>query len=264
MWQKGFNAYKIDSMEMAMAYDDRVRRGPSLVDSVSARMRDEITSGAYKKGDKLPTERDLSQKYGVSRPIIREAIGTLKRDGLVATRQGLGAFVAETREVAFRLANFDLSDSADIRNVIELLMAVESAATALAAVRRSPEQLAAIEQKLHAIQAAFDNNQAGVEEDLAFHREIVDACGNPQFREMSDFLESHVRNFIRSARASSLRNALLSEVQREHVAIFEAIASSNPQAARKAAEDHLRGAANRLALHRGSNGPAGEAVFENR
>jgi GntR family transcriptional repressor for pyruvate dehydrogenase complex len=232
-----------------MAVDEKVRRAPSLVEVVAKRIRGDIKSGTYAIGDKLPTERDLSEKYGVSRPIVREAIGALKRDGLVATRQGLGAFVIETKEIAFRLAGLDLTDAIDIGNVIELLMAVESAATALAAERRSAQQLDAIERQLHSIQQAFDNGESGIEEDLAFHREIVDASGNPRFREMSDFLEAHVRNFIRKARASSLRNALLADVQREHVAIFNAIASGRPQEARKAAEDHLRGAANRLALH---------------
>jgi GntR family transcriptional repressor for pyruvate dehydrogenase complex len=236
-------------MENGMVADQRVRRGPSLADTVAARVRVDITSGAYAIGDKLPTERDLSEKYGVSRPIVREAIGTLKRDGLVATRQGLGAFVIETKEIAFRLAGIDLTDALEIQNVIELLMAVESAATALAAERRSLQQLAKIEKQLHSIQHAFDNDETGIEEDMAFHREIVDASGNPHFREMSDFLESHVRNFIRKARASSLRNALLADVQREHIAIFDAIVDGNPQDARKAAEEHLRGAAKRLALH---------------
>ncbi|MCD1262362.1 FCD domain-containing protein [Shinella sp. AETb1-6] len=231
-----------------MVLDDRVTRGPSLADSVAGRIRADITSGTYAKGDKLPTERVLSEKYGVSRPIIREAIGSLKRDGLVATRQGLGAFVIETKEIAFRLAGVDLTDALDVQNVIELLMAVESAATALAAERRSETQLREIERRLNAIQTAFDNGEAGIEEDLAFHREIVDACGNPHFREMSDFLESHVRNFIRKARASTLRNALLKQVQAEHTAIYRAIAKADPQEARLAAEDHLRGAADRLTL----------------
>lgn len=232
-----------------MALDERVTRGPSLADSVAARIRADITSGAYSRGDRLPTERDLSEKYGVSRPIVREAIGSLKRDGLVATRQGLGAFVIETKEIAFRLAGVDLTDALDVQNVIELLMAVESAATALAAERRNQQQLRAIKKQLHSIQKAFDRNEAGIEEDMAFHREIVDACGNPHFREMSDFLESHVRNFIRKARASTVRNALLSQVQLEHVAIYNAIANGDPQEARRAAEDHLRGAASRLTLH---------------
>lgn len=232
-----------------MAMSDKVSRGPSLADSVAAKIRNDITSGGYAKGDRLPTERDLSDKYGVSRPIVREAIGTLKRDGLVATRQGLGAFVIETKEVAFRLAEVNLTDALELQNVIELLMAVESAATALAAERRSDEQLARIEQQLNAIQLAFDRNETGIEEDLAFHREIVDACGNPHFREMSDFLDAHVRNFIRKARASTLRNALLSQLQAEHVAIYQAIADGDPQQARLAAEAHLRGAAKRLTLH---------------
>ena len=240
-----------------MAVDDKVRRGPSLTDSVAARIREDITSGAYSVGDKLPSERDLSEKYGVSRPIVREAIGTLKRDGLVATRQGSGAFVTETRELAFRFSEFDWNDAMDIRNVIELLMAIEATAAGLAAERRSRAQLDSIEARLNAIQAAFDNQDAGIEEDIAFHREIVDACGNPYFREMSDFLDSRVRNFIRKARARSLQTAQLATVQEEHVAIFAAITAGNPQEARKAAETHLRGAASRLALHLGRGADAG-------
>lgn len=232
-----------------MASGDRVRRGPSLTDSVAARIRGDITSGAYSVGDKLPTERDLSERFGVSRPIVREAIGTLKRDGLVSTRQGLGAFVTETRELAFRFTEFDWTDAMDIRNVIELLMAIEATATGLAAERRTKAQLDGIEKRLNAIETAFHNQEAGIEEDMAFHREIVDACGNPYFREMSDFLDSRVRNFIRKARVRSLEQALLSKVQEEHVSIYEAVAAGDPHEARRAAETHLRGAASRLALH---------------
>lgn len=234
-----------------MAGDEKVQRAPSLADVVAARIRKDIGSGVYVIGDKLPTEKLLSEKFGVSRPIVREAIGTLKRDGLVITRQGLGAFVVETQETAFRLDGIDLNDTLDIRNVIEFLMAVEASATSLASVRRSATQLEAIERRYDAIQQAFDNGEAGVEEDIAFHREIVDACGNPHFRAMSDFLDVHVRNFIRTARASSVRQSLLSDVQSEHKAILDAIAKRDPQEAHRAAEAHLQGAANRLALHLG-------------
>lgn len=229
--------------------NEPISRGPSLADSVAERIRQDITSGTYGVGDRLPTERVLSEKYGVSRPIVREALGTLKRDGLISTRQGLGAFVIETREMTFRFRGLELNDAQDIRDVIELLMAIEAAATAYAAERRSPEQLAAIETQLHAMEMAVDRGESGVEEDIAFHCAIVDACGNPYFQDMSKFLDDRVRNFIRKARASTNRQSLISRVKEEHIAIFEAIAAGNGQKARLAAEAHLRAAASRLALH---------------
>ena len=128
-------------------------------------------------------------------------------------------------------------------------MAVEAAATAHAAERRSPEQLHAIEEQLHAMELAIERGESGVEEDIAFHHAINEACGNPYFRDMSKFLDARVRNFIRKARASTERQSLILRVKEEHIAIFEAIAKANPQEARKAAEAHLRGAASRLALH---------------
>ncbi len=226
-----------------------ISRGPSLADSVAERIRQDITSGTYGVGDRLPTERVLSEKYDVSRPIIREALGTLKRDGLISTRQGLGAFVIETREMTFRFRGLELNDANDIRNVIELLMAIEAAATAYAAERRSREQLVAIETQMRAMETAVARGESGVEEDIAFHCAIVDACGNPYFQDMSKFLDDRVRNFIRKARASTTRQSLIERVKAEHLAIFEAIAAGNAQEARLAAEAHLRAAASRLALH---------------
>lgn len=228
-----------------------INRGPSLADSVSDSIRAEIINGAYAIGDKLPTERTLADTYGVSRPIVREAINSLKRDGLVVTRQGLGAFVSETREQNFRFTSFDVNDALDIRNVIELLMAVEAAATARAAERRTEQDLKTIEGCFHAMQTAIDRGESGVEEDMEFHRAIVDAARNPYFRDMSDFLDANVRNFIRKARENTarLKSGLVQEVQGEHRAILEAIASGQAPAARKAAEAHLIGAAKRLALY---------------
>jgi GntR family transcriptional repressor for pyruvate dehydrogenase complex len=228
-----------------------ISRGPSLADSVSGSIRAEITSGGYAIGDKLPTEKELADTYGVSRPIVREAINSLKRDGLVVTRQGLGAFVSETREQSFRFTSFDVNDAIDIRNVIELLMAVEAAATARAAERRTDDDLKIIEGHLKAMQTAIDRGESGVDEDMEFHRSIVEAARNPYFRDMSDFLDANVRNFIRKARENTARlnRGLVQEVQGEHRAIFEAITSGKSQAARKAAEAHLIGAAKRLALY---------------
>jgi DNA-binding FadR family transcriptional regulator len=230
---------------------DLLDRAPSLVDQVARRLHDDIVQGRYGAGEKLPTEQHLSEMYGVSRPTVREAIGRLKHDGLVVSRQGAGAFVAEAgASSVFRLDIADFSDPEEIRNIIELLIAIEAAASEHAARRRSPEQLAAIKDQLDAMQAAIDRREPGVEEDLTFHRRIIEATGNPFFRDLSDFLDQRVRRFIRAARSNTARFQGLTEaVQVEHQAIYDAIAAGDGPRAREGAEQHLLNAAGRLEIY---------------
>jgi len=230
---------------------DALDPAPSLPTRLAQRLQAEIAQGRYAPGERLPTEQQISERHGVSRATVREAIGRLKHDGLVISRQGAGAFVAEDGGPAvFRLAIADFSDGAEIRNIVELLIAVEAAASEHAARRRTPEQLGAIRARLGAMGAAIGRGDPGVDEDLAFHRAIVDAAGNPFFRDLSDFFDQRVRKFIRTARSNTARFQGLSEaVQVEHQAIFEAIEAMDARGAREAAETHLVNAAARLALY---------------
>ncbi len=230
---------------------DLLDRSPSLADKVARRMHEDIMVGRYGLGERLPTEQKISAMYGVSRPTVREAIGRLKHEGLVTSRQGAGAFVSQSGTgTMFRLDVADFSDRAEIANLIELLIAVEAAASEHAARRRTKAQLSRIQAKLDAMQAAIDRGEPGVEEDLAFHRAIVEATRNPFFRDLSDFLDQRVRKFIRTARSNTARFQGLTEtVQVEHRAIFDAIAACDPDRAWGAAETHLLRAAERLQLY---------------
>ncbi|MEP9368608.1 FadR/GntR family transcriptional regulator [Xanthobacter sp. VNH20] len=235
---------------------DIIGRGPSLADTLAQRLREEISSGRLRPGERLPTEQQLAGTYGVSRPIVREAVGRLKHDGLVLTRQGAGAFVAEPGAVStFRIDISDFHNEDEIRHIVELLMAVESTATAHAAVRRTAHDLEQIQAQLDAMQAAIDRGDPGVDEDVAFHRAIVEATGNPFFRDLSDFLDRRVRTFIRAARSNTARMQGLTEaVQREHQAIFDAVAAGEPERAQAAAITHLENAAARLTLYLAPHG----------
>jgi GntR family transcriptional repressor for pyruvate dehydrogenase complex len=226
-------------------------RTPLLADKLADRLRREISAGRYKRGQRLPTERELAEAYGVSRPVVREALGRLKQDNLVVSRQGSGAFVSEGGSSnVFRLDTFDALDPVEVTNIVELLTAVESAASAHAAARRTKAQLAAIKARFDDMEAAIGEGQPGVDEDVAFHRAIIDATGNPVFRDLLDFLDTRVRSFIRTARTNSARfTGLTRQVQTEHAAILQAIAERDEDGARKAAEDHLNNALARLAQY---------------
>ena len=226
---------------------DLMQRAPLLAEKLADRMRQEIAGGTFQAGDRLPTEREMSESYGVSRAIVREAMGRLKQDGIVITRQGSGAFVADSNAPTLRL-HVVPSDADDLRAVVELLSAIRSAASAHAALRRTPAQLAAITRWYKAIGRAIRDGQPGEEEDIAFHRAIIDAAGNPLFIQILEFLDARMRHFVRTARDNSRHLGLTEQVQAEHRVMFDAIAASDPEAARAAAEQHLVNALDRLGL----------------
>ncbi|MGF1608754.1 MAG: FadR/GntR family transcriptional regulator [Kiloniellales bacterium] len=230
----------------------KLKRAPAMPDEIAKLLRGEIYRGTLKPGDRLPTEQQLCQMFGVSRPVIREAISRLKYGGVLESFQGRGVFVSQSGEESlFRLDDPDLDNKKELEHILELLVAVEVAATGMAAARRSKRQLQAINAALNDMASAIEQGRSGVDEDVRFHGEIVEATGNPFFIAFIGFLENRVRNLIRAARTNTARfEGLAYEVQKEHVAIYEAIAAGDPELAKAAAEKHLRNAAARLQLYR--------------
>lgn len=228
-----------------------IERKPALPDEVARLLRHDIVHGTWQAGAKLPSEQTLCQTYGVSRPVIREAISRLKYDGLVDSHQGRGVFVSKDGVGrSFRIDVENLDDQQELQHILELMVAVEVGATGVAASRRSAEDLDDIRACLEGMTAAIEDQRSGVDEDLGFHTAIVRATGNPFFIELSSFLEARARKFIRTARTNTARfEGLAHEVQNEHQAIFDALVAGDEAEARSAAERHLRNAARRLRIY---------------
>jgi len=240
-----------------MRGEQTIQRRPGLPDEVARRIRDDITAGRLKAGDRLPSEHEMSDAYGVSRPVVREAISQLKYDGLLVSQQGRGIFVSEEgRTKALRMDFESIHDAAELAHMIELLVAVEGAATGLAAARRTRADLRTLAGHLKAMQRAIDEGETGVEMDVEFHRTIVAMTRNPYFIQLSQFLDDQVRNFIRRARTNTARfQGLALDVQREHEEIYAAVEKGDPAEARGAAERHLRNAGRRLNLYTTEEAP---------
>src|SRR5215831_203022 len=109
-----------------------------VVDSITSRLR----SGAIKPGDKLPSESDFMETFGVSRGVVREALSRLAAAGLVQTHHGIGTFALEVSAAGKgRLNIASAAGFAEMLELLELRTSIESDAAALAAMRRSDEQL---------------------------------------------------------------------------------------------------------------------------
>ena len=212
-----------------------------LSDRLALRLAAQIESGALTPGDRLPTEQQLAATHGVSRTVVREAVHQLKSKALVVSRQGSGVFVAPTpanQPLAFDPAVLESVQA--VVHVVEVRRILEGEIAALAAERATRSQIAALRRALKAIDTAVAEGRDGVAEDLAFHRVIGESTGNPQFRLLLGFLEQYLREGMRITRGNEARRAdFMTAVQREHRAIFEAIAAHDPVAARLHANEHL-------------------------
>lgn len=210
---------------------------------VIERIGGEIARGRLAPGTRLPTEGELMLAMGVSRTVVREAIAALKADGLVVTRQGSGAFVgSDPTRMAFRIGGAHAASIAAVLDVLELRLAIEVEAAALAARRRSAKALRAIERACAGIDRARAARDLAVAEDFAFHLAIADATGNPLYRQFLTFLGRHIipRQTVRTAIGGPDEQAhYLAVLQREHHAIMDAIRAGDPVLARRAMRAHL-------------------------
>ncbi|NLY26227.1 MAG: FadR family transcriptional regulator [Alcaligenaceae bacterium] len=226
----------------------------SLATPIIDWLKNEIDQGHLEPGAKLLSEKQLCERFGVSRSVVREALSQLKSEGLVNAYQGRGVFVAERgSRQSFRLKATSLRDTEAIAHIIELMSALETAAARYAALRHSAGDLKRIRQALVGMDYAIVHDQPGDEEDYAFHQAIVDATHNPQFVALNEYLEQHARRLIRQARnnTATYHQDLIADVQKEHLDIFQAIERRDPLAAAQAAETHLNNAARRLNIYQG-------------
>jgi GntR family transcriptional repressor for pyruvate dehydrogenase complex len=215
-----------------------------LSDRLASLIAAQIEGGKLATGDRLPTEQQLAASHGVSRTVVREAVHQLRSQGLVRSRQGSGVFITEPpahRALAFDPKVLESMDA--VVQMVELRRVIEGEMAALAAQRATRAQLAQIKRALLAIDEATERGELGVDQDLAFHRAVGEATGNPQFVRLLGILEAHLRDAMTVTKGHESKRAdFMAQVRREHRAILAAIVAGNAKAARAAAiEHHLNG-----------------------
>jgi len=224
-----------------MRTKERARGVGSLVTQVGERLRQEIASGRYGPGDKLPSEIELTEAHGVSRTVVREAVAALRSDGLVEVRQGAGIFVM-IPDANGAMGRVDRARVYSDLEVLEVRTPLELEAAALAALRRSPAQEEAIFRCHREVFARIESGQSIRDADMRFHLAIADATNNPLFRQA---LEAHGGAVIPRTHAvpakEAEQDAYRRKIHGEHEAIAMAISDANEEAARSAMRDHLRG-----------------------
>ena len=165
------------------------------VEAVYASLFEAISKGGFSDG-RLPTEAELSQTYGVSRPTLREALSRLRLDGVITSRRGAGSFVLHRPDR--NIQQFAAIESiADIQRSFVFRIAMESAAAGLAAELRTSRNLDEMRRALDRLGAILEHELA-VEEDIQFHLAVMRASQNPYFVTTFEMITGQIRVAVRS------------------------------------------------------------------
>lgn len=223
----------------------RLKQAPSLSFTLAEKLREEISSGRLDVGARFPTDAEISNAYGVSRTVVREAVSALRAEGLVTTQRGRGSIVAaRVATQPFGISQEEIVSRSDVLRVFELRRALESEAAALAAHRRTKQDLAAIKKCLKRVEVAINKGQHAIEEDIDLHLAIATATQNDYFpRLMASFRTIFVaRRRVRSdLDDAEIRKSYLSKVQSQHRLIVDAIEKGDAQTASDLMRTHLDG-----------------------
>lgn len=232
-----------------MAHFSQIKRIESLPIKIAREIQEKIASGSLKPGDRLPTESELADSFGVSRTVVREAIAQLRHDGIVETRQGVGAFVTEPeRRHSIRIDDTALEDPESFRSLFQLRNVLEVEAAGLAALNYRDTDLRKIDDALNRMINADKWSEDGIEADLDFHYALASATGNEYFPLFIGFISEKISHAIYATRAQAVRDELIKVTIAEHIAVRDAVASRDIEAARHAMEIHILGGAQRVKL----------------
>jgi GntR family transcriptional repressor for pyruvate dehydrogenase complex len=219
-----------------------------LSDKVYEQLQTALGSEGFEAQARLPGEHTLAEHFGVSRPVLRQALAKLRTEGRIVSRKGSGNYVANV-EAPERIVTFgSLKSIPDVRAFLEFRCSLEGEMAAHAARRRDPGEVAAIGRQRKRLDDAVAAGQGGIEEDIAFHAAIAQASGNRFFSMTLAALAEQTRfsiQLIRQLSASPLEDRF-DAVKREHASIDAAIAAGDVDAARESMNDHLRSGISRL------------------
>lgn len=220
-----------------------VTKAASLADDLVQRFEEQIEAGEMPPGSRFPTEKAITETFGVSRTVVREAYSRLAACGLLLSRRGSGAYVADGAQYrAFQVTPAESGKIEDVLQLLEMRMGFEVEMADLAAQRRSAVDLANIRQALDAMDASTDVDSS-VAADAAFHTGIARATGNAYFIRFTHFLGVRLvpsRQLYLQGSDASQHQKYARSINRDHHAIYAAIDAGDAAAARRAARRHIQ------------------------
>lgn len=213
-----------------------------VFDQVIVQIKDLIRAGKLKCGDKLPSERDMSEQLHASRPSVREALRALETLGIIEARQGGGNYIKEQFEDSLleSLSITFLLHGSQIEEILTLRLLIEPQIAAMAAEKRSKEQVMALKELLLTLAETEDEIMSAAL-DKQLHYLIVQASGNKPVSYMMYAVSSLVEEYITNVRSNMFidsENKI--KIQRQHEAIIAAIEKQDDEGSSSAMREHLK------------------------
>jgi GntR family transcriptional repressor for pyruvate dehydrogenase complex len=219
-----------------------------LSDEIVRQIREALFAGKLRAGDKLPTERQLAERFETSRTSVREALRSLEHEGLIRVKKGIvgGIFVADMdhRPVAKSFQTLLQLRKVSIHHISEVRLIFEPQTARLAAERAGPEDLRELEEVIEKMSAAIKEDELPRSYDLRFHQLIARAARNPILEMLAESMLEIASKAITELNPSvdTLRHVL-----RCHRQVFEAVRQRDGQAAFEAMYEHIIDVQSRLA-----------------
>ncbi|MEO3388727.1 FadR/GntR family transcriptional regulator [Mesorhizobium sp. CAU 1741] len=222
----------------------------TLSDQVYEQIYQAISHGYWKVGEKMPTEVELAERFGVSRPVLREALMRLRIDGVVESRQGAGTRVvsAPSRSV---MEFAEPGSIADLQRCYEFRVGVEGEAAFMAAECRSEARIADIAEALEKLLPSGEEQALPTaDHDIAFHVAVARATENSYYAQTIEAITQALHVGTRIARVLShwSEDHRRDMLHTEHKRIYDAIAAGEPEQARQAMRAHIESARRRVFL----------------
>ncbi len=225
---------------------ESARPAPATEQAAAAIMH-MITSAELGPGDRLPTERDLALRLGISRSTVREAIRGLNMLRVLDVRHGDGIFITslDARSL-LEVTGFamQLLRDREVLDLFEVRAVLEGAAAALASARITEDERAALGDRLHVLDTATGIDDL-LEADIAFHASVATAAGNPMLASLLDTFSARTYR-ARYLRASVGFDEIIVSSRAAHRRIYEAVVSRDPEVARATASAHVASVASWL------------------
>lgn len=218
----------------------KIEANNSVQNAVIQGIRDLINYKNLEPGDKLPSERMLSEKFGVSRSVIREAIQKLEFYGLLVSKPQSGTFVANIGIIALNGMIEDILRLSDpsFKSLVETRILLELKTVRLAALRRTEEELILIKEALNAYTKKVLAGEDAVQEDLLYHLAIAKASGNSTMNTFMLMITPEIITNFEKYHVCDKDQA--KQGIKEHEAIFLAIKDQNPELAKQKMKDHFK------------------------
>lgn len=215
-------------------------RSARLYEQIVQQIEESILNGALKPGDQLPAERDLAQRFGVSRTAVREAVKALREKGLVEAFSGRGTFITDGTTQAVKQSldlHARIAQPEGSIQLVEVREILEPEIAALAAARAEAQHIAMMKDAVEVMDDSSGDVDAFIEADLDFHLALAEAAANPLILSLIDSIvgllrEQRTRTFYVDGGPQ--------RGQYHHKRILKAVEDRDPEAARNAMRAHLK------------------------